>query len=91
MVVIAGTQVIGAETRFGPLGSAAAVAALFGVALALAWALHQRVEMPMVRRFGRHRPAAQSDRPELPPDLVDGPASAVGRPRRAERSGTPRR
>ncbi|MEU8425598.1 acyltransferase [Micromonospora sp. NPDC048835] len=91
MVVIAGAQVIGAETTFGPLGSTAAVAALFGVALALAWALHQGVEMPMVRRFGRHRPAVEADRLELTPDLVSGPTSAVRRSRRTVRSGTPRR
>ncbi|WP_422754165.1 acyltransferase family protein [Micromonospora sp. WMMD708] len=88
MVVVAGTQVIGPETSFGPLGSAAAVAALFGIALGLAWALHHGVEMPIMRRFGRHGPAARSDRPEPPPDPVDRPVSAGRRSRRAVRSGT---
>ncbi|SCG53398.1 acyltransferase family protein [Micromonospora humi] len=65
MVVVAGAQVVGPERRFGPLGSALVVAALLGVALALAWALHEGVEMPLVRRFGRRRPHRSG--PPAPP------------------------
>ncbi|WP_433616742.1 hypothetical protein ACQP2P_15690 [Dactylosporangium sp. CA-139114] len=55
LVVVAAAQVVGAGREFGPFVSAAIVAAVFGVALGLAWVLHRTVEQPLVRRFGRRR------------------------------------
>jgi peptidoglycan/LPS O-acetylase OafA/YrhL len=66
LVIIIGVQFIGAERTLGPIASATAVAAMCLAALGVAWLLHRTVEMPFVRRFGRHRtecchPRAGSD------------------------------
>ncbi|MFI2352206.1 acyltransferase family protein [Streptomyces sp. NPDC019443] len=66
LVVMTTAQVMGPTRTFPPVTGALLVLVLLVVALACSLFLYRWVETPLVRRFGRHRPAAGTERPPGP-------------------------